>query len=111
MRRSSTRPAACSVSELAARLLALQHWTRGWRGQFSDSLKQLEFCRGGVRNNLADPALEAPGSRRKEVLAAVLEKMSLAATATADFYLANACADGIPMWEPARRTCTPGKPT
>jgi hypothetical protein len=74
-------------------------WTRGLAWAILGFAELLEFLRGGVRGTLADPAHRARSSRPKEALAAVPEKMSLAATATADFYLANACADGIPMWD------------
>jgi unsaturated chondroitin disaccharide hydrolase len=119
-------------------------WTRGLAWAILGFAEQLEFFRGGVRNNVADPAHEPRSSRRKEALIGVPKKMSRlasaataqgrkarqesgdplferslsanfggslptaatvanlllrAATATADFYIENSCADGVPMWD------------
>src|SRR5438477_490273 len=119
-------------------------WTRGLAWAILGFAEQLEFFRGGARNNVADPADEPRSSRRKEALIGVPKKMSLltsaatvqerkarqesgdtlfewslsanfggrlptaatignlllhAATATADFYIENSCADGVPMWD------------
>ena len=62
-------------------------WTRGLAWAICGFAELLEFLRDGKtrsnRQNLANPAKE-------------LEKGALA---TADFYLENSCADGIPMWD------------
>ena len=62
-------------------------WTRGLAWAICGFAEQLEFLRGGV----------ARSHRRGLTNAAkVFEN---AARATADFYLENSCADGIPMWD------------
>lgn len=57
-------------------------WTRGLAWAICGFAEQLEFLRDTVRQRISATA--------------TFEK---AATATADFYLANCCADGIPMWD------------
>jgi len=74
-------------------------WTRGLAWAILGFAEELEFLQGGVRNHSAYPAQEPRSSRREEALAPVLKKMSIAATATADFYLENSCTDGVPMWD------------
>lgn len=64
-------------------------WTRGLAWAICGFAEELEFL-----DVVADNALEIHGGR-KAVSAMMLE----AATATADFYLNNACADGVPMWD------------
>ena len=64
-------------------------WTRGLAWAICGFAEELEFL-----EVVANDSLEGCGGR-KVVRAMMLE----AATATADFYLANACADGVPMWD------------
>jgi unsaturated chondroitin disaccharide hydrolase len=67
-------------------------WTRGLAWAICGFAEELEFFRGlGSKAFATLPADCRPG----KVEAAMLK----AATATADFYLANCCADGIPMWD------------
>jgi rhamnogalacturonyl hydrolase YesR len=64
-------------------------WTRGLAWALCGFAEELEFLPTQPRE-----AFEALGGRR-EVAAMMLRP----ALATADFYLANVCADGIPMWD------------
>jgi unsaturated chondroitin disaccharide hydrolase len=64
-------------------------WTRGLAWAMCGFAEELEFL-----ETLPDTDLKPFGGRRN-VAATFLE----AAEATCDFYLANACADGIPMWD------------
>ena len=62
-------------------------WTRGLAWAICGFAEQLEFLKAnsdGVSRKLHDNAME------------VFEQ---AAVATADFYLNNSCADGVPMWD------------
>ena len=58
-------------------------WTRGLAWAICGFGEELEF-------------LTETGARRGKEMVAEFEK---AALATADFYLANSCADGVPMWD------------
>jgi unsaturated chondroitin disaccharide hydrolase len=62
-------------------------WTRGLAWAICGFAEQLEFLRGAVARSK---------NRGLANAATVLEN---AARATADFYLENSCADGIPMWD------------
>src|SRR2546425_5906422 len=66
-------------------------WTRGLAWAICGFAEQLEFLCRCARESAAD---FSAAHGRKE-FGRVLTN---AATATADFYLANSCADGIPMW-------------
>ncbi len=57
-------------------------WTRGLAWAICGFAEQLEF--------LASLPRPDPGA---------LKQFTEAATATADFYIANSCADGVPMWD------------
>jgi unsaturated chondroitin disaccharide hydrolase len=59
-------------------------WTRGLAWAICGFAELLEFLAARAGQGIA-----------KDVTATFLS----AATATADFYLANACADGVPMWD------------
>ncbi len=62
-------------------------WTRGLAWAILGYAEELEFLESGAGNELG---------RRLE---GVRDTFLRAATATADFYLANSCTDGIPMWD------------
>jgi len=64
-------------------------WTRGLAWALCGFPEQLEFLQ-----TLRDRELKPLGGRR-----GFTDLMLKAATATADFYLANTCTDGIPMWD------------
>ena len=64
-------------------------WTRGLAWAICGYAEQLEFLQ-----TLNAAELKAVGRRPAD-----LNTFVKAAIATADFYLANTCADGIPMWD------------
>jgi hypothetical protein len=68
---------------------AFTTWTRGLAWAICGFAEQLEFI-----STLADDQLQVHGGA-KTINTMMLE----AATATADFYLDHACADGVPMWD------------
>jgi hypothetical protein len=84
-------------------------WTRGLAWALLGFSEQLEFCETLSEGELAQLKLPAKRfteaaetrdrRRRSRPVAAFPAWFLRAATATADFYLANACADGIPMWD------------
>lgn len=74
-------------------------WTRGLAWAILGYAEQLEFLEVVSEEELADASSRDDASA---TLATAKETRALflkAATATADFYLENACADGIPMWD------------
>jgi unsaturated chondroitin disaccharide hydrolase len=70
-------------------------WTRGLAWAICGFAELLEFLAALSSSRRAKETGRAGQGTEKEVMATLLS----AATATADFYLANACADGIPMWD------------
>ncbi len=67
-------------------------WTRGLAWAILGYAEQLEFL-GTLRpRDVARPRRSAPGSDTETTFLR-------AATATADFYVKNSCADGIPIWD------------
>ena len=67
-------------------------WTRGLAWALCGYPEQLEFLGGCVREN-------AVNFKPADGLAEYRRVLTNAATATADFYLANSCVDGVPMWD------------
>jgi hypothetical protein len=79
-------------------------WTRGLAWAILGYAEQLEFLDALSAVEVGRAAAAPPGSPRKQSRstrdAAATKALFLeAARATADFYLANSCADGIPMWD------------
>ena len=85
-------------------------WTRGLAWAILGFAEQLEFLQTLAPSEFAP---SSPGSRRKETPISpspgatalpstrkqTLDLLLRAAEATADFYMANTCSDGIPMWD------------
>ncbi len=67
-------------------------WTRGLAWALLGCAEQLEFFYAGEQGTEEDFA--AVGGRQ-----AFLQQLQRGALVTAEFYLANCCADGIPMWD------------
>jgi hypothetical protein len=67
-------------------------WTRGLAWALCGYPEQLEFLSSCVRKNVTDFTPAGGVAEYGRVL-------TNAATATADFYLENSCADGVPMWD------------
>ncbi len=74
-------------------------WTRGLAWAILGFAEQLEFFEwlGGQKSRSNDG--ESKPAARKIALREATATFQQAAVATADFYLDNACADGIPMWD------------
>ena len=79
-------------------------WTRGLAWAILGYAEQLEFF-GSLNGKQTGRERRAPSRAHRgrspsaRDLAATRDLFLEAARATADFYLANACADGIPMWD------------
>jgi len=67
-------------------------WTRGLAWALCGYPEQLEFLCSCTRQSAADFKPAGGVAEYRRVLTS-------AATATADFYLENSCADGVPMWD------------
>lgn len=67
-------------------------WTRGLAWALCGYPEQLEFLSGCTRQSAADFNSAGGVVEYRRVL-------TNAATVTADFYLENSCADGVPMWD------------
>ena len=85
-------------------------WTRGLAWAILGFAEQLEFFRDCVPNDalesgtsLTDAPMTLPPQRQPQAGAsarrAAVQPMLRAALATADFYLAHSCADGVPLWD------------
>ncbi len=98
-------------------------WTRGLAWAICGFAEQLEFLRAVSEDEFEDVAaggrwaklyrdlIESKRGGRlpswektawslgKEPAVKVLESFKMAAVATAEFYLENSCADGVPMWD------------
>jgi len=93
-------------------------WTRGLAWAILGYAEQLEFFH--ARGTDLWRSFAARARSAKEFTSRQVEQTMLkAARATADFYLANSCADGIPMWDtgapnlhrlPANYSTKPGDP-
>src|SRR5437773_1169071 len=72
-------------------------WTRGLAWAILGFAEQLEFFQGGARLRRAVES-KSQGSRGLSPHR-FNQTLLRAATATAGFYLANSCADGVPVWD------------
>jgi hypothetical protein len=70
-------------------------WTRGLAWAILGFAEQLEFLHARGKPRFA----ERPQNSKQSAGRDIEQTMLKAARATADFYLANSCADGIPMWD------------
>ena len=70
-------------------------WTRGLAWAICGFAEELEFLEGRTGFQPV-PASKARRQRDRQDACPTFLK---AATATADFYLANSCSDGVPMWD------------
>ncbi len=73
-------------------------WTRGLAWAILGFAEQLEFLHAG-ETGLRRPLTERKRGSKKPTSHQVQQTVLKAARATADFYIANSCADGIPMWD------------
>jgi len=79
-------------------------WMRGLAWALLGFAEQLQFldiyCSRRRKEPLTDAELGARNAERRMASApARLKLFTEAATAVADYYLANCCADGVPMWD------------
>ena len=70
-------------------------WTRGLAWAILGFAEQLEFLHARSKPRFA----ERPQTSKQSAARDIERTMLKAVRATADFYLANSCADGIPMWD------------
>jgi hypothetical protein len=76
---------------------AFSTWTRGLAWAILGYAEQLEYLDALMAARKPDASASSPSSALAQAQAVFLK----AAQATADFYLDQACADGIPMWDTA----------
>jgi rhamnogalacturonyl hydrolase YesR len=76
-------------------------WTRGLAWAICGFAEELEYLGGPHADTGLWREVEqlSKGFFDSHGYVATPERFEMAATATADFYLTNACADGIPMWD------------
>jgi hypothetical protein len=74
-------------------------WTRGLAWALCGFAEQLEYLRGQPRVEDKSVKTRLHSNTRGVLTADYLNPLVRAAAATADFYIANSCADGIPMWD------------
>lgn len=74
-------------------------WTRGLAWAILGFAEQLEFLAEVPANQLKDVASTSRGNSVERQFQGTLNYFTKAATITAEFYLANSCTDGIPMWD------------
>jgi hypothetical protein len=75
-------------------------WTRGLAWAICGLAEELEYLDVNKANLAAN--FDRDNFRRRTPPFSIedtVRRLTTAATATADFYLANTCADGIPMWD------------
>jgi hypothetical protein len=83
---------------------AFSTWMRGLAWGLLGFAEQLEFLKRLPGSELHRPnqrqkAVPPAASRVARAAPAILKLFTEAASAAADYYLANCCADGIPMWD------------
>jgi hypothetical protein len=73
-------------------------WTRGLAWAILGFAEQLEFL-GQVPASELNNAGQKRRASHRHVRATILDHFKRAAVVTAEFFLTNSCADGIPMWD------------
>jgi unsaturated chondroitin disaccharide hydrolase len=82
-------------------------WTRGLAWAILGFSEQLEFfavarsAKPGASRNSQNPRNPAARVTRPGKKETVMDTLLRAARATADFYIQNSCADGVPLWDTA----------
>jgi unsaturated chondroitin disaccharide hydrolase len=83
-------------------------WMRGLAWALLGFAEQLQFLKDHCGSQRKEPRMSAEcGVRSAEYgmannvisTSTIFKRVTNAATATADYYLANCCADGLPMWD------------
>ena len=83
-------------------------WTRGLAWALLGFAEQLEFLETVSADQFAAAFKDGEGrirqrdaaaTRRRDARATAIGEFARAASATADFYIATSCTDGIPMWD------------